>query len=534
MANRPLSAPLPADLPEDWTDGQIVAPSGASAGLSEQHGYNYLMEMVNRAQEAVNTINEGFDDISGRRTCRFVVGTSTAGWTQADCDYLCDGTDDQVELNAAVEATLEKGGGEITILAGEYQLSGVWNIEGSEDITLSFIGEPGETVLNLSNDCEIHHVSNDGFAIQFSGITFRGGETIWQIRISSVYASFWNCIFVNVLLSAINSIGGRFLFKENTVELTGTTNRVLSFFVNAGQKGNCLVDGNTFLVRSYPGGSGIIQIQGADRDCPGPIFTNNTVISSVSENRNMCIQAMGFGCVGSNRVIGASVIIDAASICFGNQVANGSIRADYSGVVAGNVIQNGNIYATGYTSVVGNVVSAPMEGDALETAAIGLQKSGGNDIPPQHTPIVTGNIITSGKVGIHLQFLDTPTISQNVEKTLISGNRISGCTTSIQIESNWSGCMVTGNVIDTPVVDNGTGNIVRLNSNDTGGGGGGTAGVSSFKGRTGAVVPASGDYTAAMVGAVPSGDVAAVQAVTQAEYDALTQKDPATLYLIAE
>ena len=88
MADRPLSAPLPADLPENWEDNQIVAPSGASVGLSEQHGYNYLMEMVNRAHEAVNTINESFDNISGKRTCRFVVGTSTAGWTQADCDYL--------------------------------------------------------------------------------------------------------------------------------------------------------------------------------------------------------------------------------------------------------------------------------------------------------------------------------------------------------------------------------------------------------------------------------------------------------------
>lgn len=86
---------------------------------------------------------------------------------------------------------------------------------------------------------------------------------------------------------------------------------------------------------------------------------------------------------------------------------------------------------------------------------------------------------------------------------------------------------------DLIIADHGAGNIVFGNSNDTGGGSG-TAGVSSFKGRTGAVVPASGDYTAAMVGAVPSGDMAAVRAVTQAEYDALTQKDPATLYLIAE
>lgn len=81
-----------------------------------------------------------------------------------------------------------------------------------------------------------------------------------------------------------------------------------------------------------------------------------------------------------------------------------------------------------------------------------------------------------------------------------------------------------------------------------GSGGGGTAGVSSFNGRSGAVVPASGDYTAAMVGArasdwmpsaadvgaIPSGSVQAIQAVTQAEYDALTSKSSTTLYLIKE
>ena len=37
----------------------------------------------------------------------------------------------------------------------------------------------------------------------------------------------------------------------------------------------------------------------------------------------------------------------------------------------------------------------------------------------------------------------------------------------------------------------------------TGQGGGGVAGVSSFNGRTGAVVPQAGDYTAEQVGALP-------------------------------
>lgn len=93
--------------------------------------------------------------------------------------------------------------------------------------------------------------------------------------------------------------------------------------------------------------------------------------------------------------------------------------------------------------------------------------------------------------------------------------------------------MVTDNLFEGSIVNNGTGNIVRLNSDDPGGGGGGsTSGVASFKGRTGMVTPQAGDYTAAMVGAVPAAAVKAIQSLTRAEYDALAVKDAATLYLI--
>lgn len=54
--------PLPADLPENWTSGQIVAPTGAEAGLDNQHGYNYLMKQVNNAQKAATALNGGKAD----------------------------------------------------------------------------------------------------------------------------------------------------------------------------------------------------------------------------------------------------------------------------------------------------------------------------------------------------------------------------------------------------------------------------------------------------------------------------------------
>ena len=64
MADKPIQNPLPADLPENWSTGQIVAPAGADVGLDQQHGYNYLMQQVNAAQQAVNTVNNAFSGLA--------------------------------------------------------------------------------------------------------------------------------------------------------------------------------------------------------------------------------------------------------------------------------------------------------------------------------------------------------------------------------------------------------------------------------------------------------------------------------------
>ena len=50
-------ANLPADLPTNWTQGQIISPNGTEVGLSEQYGYNYLNEQVNDTQTEVNSLS---------------------------------------------------------------------------------------------------------------------------------------------------------------------------------------------------------------------------------------------------------------------------------------------------------------------------------------------------------------------------------------------------------------------------------------------------------------------------------------------
>lgn len=76
---------LPADLPENWTRGQIVSPNGTETGLTEKHGYNYLMKQVNNTQTEVNNINTALTDVAQQETVDEIknkIGTEADADTQ--------------------------------------------------------------------------------------------------------------------------------------------------------------------------------------------------------------------------------------------------------------------------------------------------------------------------------------------------------------------------------------------------------------------------------------------------------------------
>lgn len=53
------------DLPENWNDTQYVSPGGTEVGLTEKHGYNYLMKQVNLSQQAINELDTAMSGIRG-------------------------------------------------------------------------------------------------------------------------------------------------------------------------------------------------------------------------------------------------------------------------------------------------------------------------------------------------------------------------------------------------------------------------------------------------------------------------------------
>lgn len=438
MADRPLSVPLPADLPEDWTSGQTIAPAGADVGLSEQHGYNYLMAAVNRAQQAVNAINESFDNISGKRTCRFVVGTSTAGWTQADCDYLCDGTDDQEEINKACNVSSY---GEIVLLTGNYNIT--------------------------------------------APITIRNGNTLRGNGVVTTTLWFRDGVFSEDADAAVVCSGS-------------VCNLTMRCDVNENSESKPLVKTNGNFSR-----------------LAGVAFYGSVGVKTAiyAESGSITVSGCFFMQPGLDTALHANGSFQGA-VCFLNNYIQLHNKLLVTGPVGG--------------------INAPQVLIMGNTGTRGLEIT---------LDSVFGNSAVIGNKILKLELLNTDKNSITSKGVIIAGNNFSSVSLNdivITLGEGTRGNFVTGNNlfntgenIQHQVQDLGTQNIIRFNSNDTGGGSG-TAGVSSFNGRTGAVFPASGDYTAAMVGAIPTGAVAAIQELTQAEYDALTTKSATTLYLIKE
>ena len=161
---------------------------------------------IDEAVSKINTLD------AGKRTARFTVGTSTAGWTSADCDYLCDGTADQTEINAAITA-LPATGGEIVILDGTYNITAKIDvtkdnvsIRGNGNATIlkrmfNSSVEEGVITLTSRSGCKIANLQVDGNKISYTndnnyGISLNSSSnnTIAGRAVIAAFISVWSAV----------------------------------------------------------------------------------------------------------------------------------------------------------------------------------------------------------------------------------------------------------------------------------------------------------------------------------------------------
>lgn len=155
---------------------KVTAKQVGAAAASHKHSTNDLtggVLGVARGGTGVTGYDKLKEKIGSPRSARFVVGTSVSGWEKSDCDYLCDGTDDQEEINAAL-AALPDSGGTVIILGGDYSIS--------ENITIAhtgteLAGNGGAVITGTANqiyvvcgknDCYIHGLTVAGPSGEFN------------------------------------------------------------------------------------------------------------------------------------------------------------------------------------------------------------------------------------------------------------------------------------------------------------------------------------------------------------------------------
>lgn len=239
------------------------------------------------------------DLFGGQKTVTCVVGTSTAGHTLADCDYLCDGTDDQVEINQAI-SSLVANGGTVKFLSGTYVISSYISLYN----TISLIGSPGTKIQSLYDYRAI--VENDTpqplkyISSEISGLTIEnagGHDTAIGIKVDSYTDGriISNCIFSGF------HIGIQFGYAAN----------------------NCIVYGSSQTPSPETNSVGIQ----AD-------FVTNCIIY------NCCYGIYNAKITIGNMIHGCSIKgIDNSTVTIGNYVFGGSInyKPVSVGITAGNI-----------------------------------------------------------------------------------------------------------------------------------------------------------------------------------------------------
>ena len=189
----------------------------------------------------------------GKKVARFVIGTSTAGWTLEDCDYLCDGTDDQKEIIQALNA-LPATGGEVVILDGTYNIMASINIP-KDNVSIRGSGN-ATTLKRMYNSTNKDSGSTakglitlngkSGFKIQ--GLQIDGNKAIYtSIYNHGIYlhSSSNNMVTGNTCNN--NYSGGIYLSSSSNSTVTGNICNNNRCGIRLSSSSNNTVTGNTCI-----------------------------------------------------------------------------------------------------------------------------------------------------------------------------------------------------------------------------------------------------------------------------------------------
>ncbi len=246
------------------------------------------------------------------KTPYIVVGTSANGHTANDCDYLCDGVADQVEINQALEAASDSGK-IVLLLGGTYNISGTIVCSNTplsgvsrDNVTLRRSDSSfnhlieGNNISHIAIDGNSRSENNDCVEIFVSGAS----ATIQDVSVTgypglalSTYVMESQPIYSQLVLDGFQTF---FSFSHTSCYIQGITSVNQPSSIQ-----NCVFDSKVQLDRC-----GSIS-------WAGTIVSNNVFAAGLEmSNCNFCIVSSNIFESGSNLVLSqeGSASIDKCSV----------------------------------------------------------------------------------------------------------------------------------------------------------------------------------------------------------------------------
>ena len=183
----------------------------------------------------------------GYTSIQRIVASSTApADIRAAATYVCDGTADQVEIQAALADARDNGGGEVLLTVGDFNLTAPLSIEGTDDVdveigiilrgqgaraTMLNTASGMSSAINLTKVVRVY-LSDIGMSIEGATDGITSATTNGAL---SGHRSFWNSEFRNVQVNgpwdgshtgwALN-LGSPFRSVFENIEIGGVGNGV--------------------------------------------------------------------------------------------------------------------------------------------------------------------------------------------------------------------------------------------------------------------------------------------------------------------
>lgn len=198
--------PIPAGTPQ-WDVPLNAAISTQDAQLtSTSTTVTSLQTQLNALQNQVTALTA---IATGGSYFRLIAASDSSQDVKDKADYVCDGVQDQVEIQTAINAAQLEGGGVIQLSEGSYNLSspiiinGTTNEDNPLTVTLKGCGEfatylrPATNInaISISNWAQLH-LADFGIVVQGSG-----SGIVSQAVTTTDTRSFWSSSFRNLRIN---------------------------------------------------------------------------------------------------------------------------------------------------------------------------------------------------------------------------------------------------------------------------------------------------------------------------------------------